>query len=111
MIDGCLEWQRVGLQPPAAVLDATEDYLDGEDSIAQWLSECCRVSIQSFASNEQLFRSWSDWATRTGEAVGTQRRLLSALEGKGYCRARAQGGTRGFSGLYVVSVEGSRAFG
>ncbi|MBI1209284.1 MAG: hypothetical protein GC191_18605 [Azospirillum sp.] len=31
-IEGCLEWQRIGLQPPKAVVDATEKYLSEEDS-------------------------------------------------------------------------------
>jgi putative DNA primase/helicase len=28
-LDGCLEWQRTGLAPPAVVLEATNDYLAG----------------------------------------------------------------------------------
>ena len=31
-IEGCLEWQRHGLQPPKAVLEATADYLDSQDT-------------------------------------------------------------------------------
>ncbi len=31
MIEGCLEWQRDGLNPPEKVLAATSDYLDSED--------------------------------------------------------------------------------
>jgi putative DNA primase/helicase len=30
-IEGCLEWQRIGLAPPKAVTDATESYLENED--------------------------------------------------------------------------------
>jgi putative DNA primase/helicase len=32
MIEGCLEWQRVGLAPPKAVTTATAAYLAGEDA-------------------------------------------------------------------------------
>ncbi|MGO9048942.1 MAG: phage/plasmid primase, P4 family [Xanthobacteraceae bacterium] len=41
MIQGCLDWQKQGLSPPASVSDATAAYLDAEDSIAAWIEECC----------------------------------------------------------------------
>src|SRR4051812_41019570 len=31
-IAGCLEWQRIGLAPPCAVVDATKEYLEAEDA-------------------------------------------------------------------------------
>lgn len=31
-IEGCLQWQRIGLAPPPAVTGATAEYLDSEDS-------------------------------------------------------------------------------
>ena len=34
-IEGCLEWQRIGLAPPPAVLAATESYLADEDAIGR----------------------------------------------------------------------------
>jgi putative DNA primase/helicase len=103
MIDGCLAWQKEGLKPLAAVRDATIEYLDAQDAIGQWINERCKASPRGFASNAELFRSWSDWATKAGEIVGSQRDLTEALEGKGYARNRASGsGTRGFRGLYVV---------
>ncbi len=37
MIDGCVDWQRGGLKPPQAVIDATAAYLDDEDAIAAWI--------------------------------------------------------------------------
>src|SRR6266852_8328892 len=40
-IDGCLAWQREGLNPPAVVRDATDDYLESEDAIGRWLEDRC----------------------------------------------------------------------
>src|SRR4051794_6898252 len=37
LIDGCLAWQRDGLNPPASVNEASEDYLSAEDVLGQWL--------------------------------------------------------------------------
>ena len=33
MVEGCLQWKRIGLSPPQKVIDATEDYLDDEDTL------------------------------------------------------------------------------
>jgi putative DNA primase/helicase len=34
MIDGCMIWQKMGLAPPQAVIDATNKYLESEDAIS-----------------------------------------------------------------------------
>jgi putative DNA primase/helicase len=36
-LQGCLEWQAEGLNPPAAVIEATAEYFDDEDSFGRWL--------------------------------------------------------------------------
>ena len=39
MIDGCLEWQGRGLQPPEAVRSATTAYFEAEDAIGAWIDD------------------------------------------------------------------------
>jgi putative DNA primase/helicase len=41
MIDGCLEWQTHGLDPPMAVREATDTYFENEDSLGEWIMEAC----------------------------------------------------------------------
>lgn len=41
LVRGCLDWQRQGLNPPAKVLAATEDYRRDEDLLALFLDDCC----------------------------------------------------------------------
>ncbi len=43
LVRGCLEWQRQGLNPPAKVLAATEDYRRDEDLLALFVDDCCEV--------------------------------------------------------------------
>jgi putative DNA primase/helicase len=38
MIDGCLEWQKIGLAPPKIVTDATNEYFNDQDTLKQWLA-------------------------------------------------------------------------
>ena len=36
-VDGCLEWQQIGLAPPKTVTDATDEYFDDQDIVKKHL--------------------------------------------------------------------------
>jgi putative DNA primase/helicase len=101
MIDGCRTWQRQGLKPPQIVTEATAAYLESEDAISAWLEECCQRDPNSFASSTNLFVSWSQWATKNGEYAGTTKKLVSAMESKGFQPYRKNSG-RGFNGVRIL---------
>ena len=82
MIEGCLEWERNGLKPPQVVKESTEEYLGAEDSLQQWIDECCDMGPY-FATSKALFTSWSLWCDSSGEFVGTMKRLMAKLESRG----------------------------
>jgi putative DNA primase/helicase len=61
-MDGCLEWQRIGLAPPPIVLDATEAYFAEQDTTQQWLDECTEDGGEfAFTRTTELFASWKTW--------------------------------------------------
>lgn len=80
MIDGCLEYQRVGLAPPAAVVEATAEYFESEDTIGRWLAERCRLGPQFTSTCRWLFLSWQQWSASNGEYTGSQRALTQKLK-------------------------------
>ena len=42
LVRGCLEWQRSGgLNPPPKVRDATSEYRREEDTMAEFVDDCC----------------------------------------------------------------------
>ncbi|RWD62551.1 MAG: hypothetical protein EOS36_14915 [Mesorhizobium sp.] len=100
MVDGCLAWQRHGLNPPRAVLDATAAYLDGEDALAAWIDECCRRNVNAWTQSSELFASWKVWADRQGEFAGSAKRFAQNLEARGFAPLRKTNG-RGFLGLEI----------
>lgn len=79
LIDGCLEWQRIGLAPPTIVADATEEYLASQDSIALWIEDRCIVDATAWTNVTELFVSYSNWAQKAGEHVGSQKQFKEAL--------------------------------
>jgi phage/plasmid-associated DNA primase len=88
MIEGCLIWQPEGLVPPQVVSEATDEYLASEDVINRWLEECCVKDPQAWTATADLYGSWKAWAENNGEFVGSVKRFVHMLEGKGYRQIR-----------------------
>ena len=83
-IEGAVDWHANGLQPPAAVTEATDEYLAGEDLIAVWIDERCYQEPTARTLSSELFASFKDWNEAAGERPGTQRAFSMALENHGY---------------------------
>jgi len=98
-VEGCLKWQRDGLNPPASVVSATEEYFDEEDAIGDFLDEEAQRFDQARVAVADVFQRWQEWATRRGEYVGTSRWLAQQLANRGFGRARLHGGVKGLAGL------------
>jgi putative DNA primase/helicase len=101
-IEGCRHWRALSLAPPPAVAKATDEYLEAEDALGQWLGECCHLNPNRWASRADLFASWRGWAEKAGEYVLPLKRFLQALETRGFVGTRKHGGVRGFAGVEVV---------
>jgi putative DNA primase/helicase len=104
MIEGCLEWQKIGLQPPPIVVAATNAYLAGEDKLSRWIADRCERIQDWQTSSGDLFASWVSWAEENREWVGTQTSFSNALTEAGFEHYRTES-TRGFKGLRVLPVE------
>ena len=103
---GCLEWQRQGLNPPAAVRDATDEYLAEEDAIGNWISERCDVDTNLQQRKSQLYANWKEWADASGEFSGSQKMLTMELEKRGF-KPGSEGGTNQaiFHGIALKKTE------
>jgi len=99
-IEGCLAWQRDGLNPPDIVRSATSDYLAAEDAIGRWIGDRCSLGGGRWTAGASLFADWQQWCDQTGERPGTQKRFTQGLQAKGIQQDRAGAdGTRGFVGI------------
>jgi putative DNA primase/helicase len=105
MIEGCLEWQRVGLSPPEIVRSATANYLEAEDALGAWIELAGSRDANAFETTEALFRSWKNYASRAGEYVGSVRKFSQRLEEReatlGLRKGRNAVGHRGFYGFQL----------
>lgn len=61
LVEGCLMWQREGLNPPPSVLAETSEYQSTEDLIGAWLDDCCEVGPHFQERATDLFDSFAEW--------------------------------------------------
>lgn len=112
MIDGCLEWQAEGLNPPAAVTGATDHYLEAEDSMTQWMLENCDLGGTFEELSSPLFHSWKQWAEKAGEHPGSQKRFSQTIESRGMKPKRQSNtGKSMFIGLKLKDLSSQQNFG
>jgi putative DNA primase/helicase len=102
MVQGCLDWQRYGLEPPEAVRMATEQYLQAEDALASWIDERCEVSPAYWASSHDLFADWTAWAEAAREPVRSRKEFADKLAAHGFEDKRRK--ARGYLGLRLNSA-------
>jgi putative DNA primase/helicase len=100
MIEGCLEWQRDGLNPPEIVTKATANYLESEDKLGRWISDRCE-RVQVWTSSSNLFASWKSWAEENNEYVVGQTQFSTDMEDAGFEYKRRKTGA-GFIGLRLL---------
>ena len=67
-VDGCLLWQKEGLDLPDIVKEATSEYKSEMDVISSFLDACC-VSVGEVQASE-LYRAYRAWAQENGEYEG-----------------------------------------
>src|ERR1700730_7190111 len=108
MIDGCLLWQEEGrLNPPQAVITATDEYLQSEDAIATWIADRCELNASYEDTTAELFKSWKAWAELMRENIGSARAFSNKLVSRPGIRRKDIGHSkaRGFSGIRVIKIE------
>jgi putative DNA primase/helicase len=99
-IEGCLQWQKIGLSPPPIVVAATTEYLKGEDKYGRWIDERCeRVSV--WTSSSELFASWKSWAEENNEYLVSQTKFSNELKEAGFEKEDRRN-ANGFKGLRVL---------
>jgi len=110
MVDGCLEWQRRGLEPPQSVRAATEQYRAESDPVADFLRERCATGAEFTARAGELYIAYQSWALKQGLK---EREQLSAtrfgrLMGQRFPKDSDRDGTF-YQGVALRSGEASNA--
>lgn len=98
-VEGCLAWQRHGLEIPLMVQAATAEYRAEQDVLGPFLEEYCVIDSAAWVSADDLYKGYETWATAAHERFPmTKNALGRALSARGF-RAVKVREVRGREGL------------
>jgi len=103
LVNGCLEWQRWGLKPPASVTEATQEYRNDEDIIGHFLEERCFQAEHSKTKAADLYEAYCEWAKGNGYRAISAKSFGSQI-GKDHGRIKTHGITW-YKGLELSAPE------
>ncbi len=89
-VQGCMEWQREGLRPPAAVLAATDEYRQEMDTLAAFISERCVKGPNLNVQAKPLYDAYKDWCEENGERYENNNTFSRQLTERGYEREKGK---------------------
>ena len=104
-VRGAQRWLEEGLEPPEAVVAATDEYRMEQDVIGEWLHECC---VQGSHLRDQagvLFESFTTWSR---DKHLTQNAFGRKLTERGFIKAKDEVTRRTvWKGLRIVNSDGN----
>jgi P4 family phage/plasmid primase-like protien len=84
MVRGCLEWQRIGLRPPKAVLAAVEAYQDSQDHMTPFVREACHESRGLSCIPSMLYEGYEVWCAENDQEPMSKREFFRGLDERGF---------------------------
>ena len=100
---GALEWQRIGLDPPLQVMQATSEYRRSMDVIGDFLADRVEDAAGIPTPKSRFYQVYEDWCRDNGETPLTQRALSLKLRERGYAEQRLTAGVRAWKDVNVRS--------
>lgn len=101
IVDGAMKFYSndCKLRKPAVVVQATEQYVNSEDTIQQFIDEKCAIGDEYFESAGKLYSEFKLWAKENGAWERNPTLFGRALDSKGFEKGKATGGRRVRKGL------------
>lgn len=82
-VQGCLEWQRIGLVEPQTVIDATRAYREESDVLGEFLADYVVFGPSERCAREDLRKRYEAWCEEAGHRPVGARKLGQRLREKG----------------------------
>jgi putative DNA primase/helicase len=104
-VAGCTAWQRDGLEPPQAVIDATDRYRVDSDLLSQFIEERCVTGPHAQAAGSALYATYRAWCGDNGLTYPLSQKALSKqLSEKGLERTENRQHQRIWTGIGLLDA-------
>lgn len=104
-VQGCLDWQREGLNPPAAILDAVKEYREESDTLGRFIEEHCELRKLAQIKTTDFFKRYQEYAEAAGERWMPSKDLPHEMQRRGYEHKRGAQGIRLYIGVEMRASE------
>jgi putative DNA primase/helicase len=84
MINGCLSWQKIGLNPPKIVQETTKEYFSDQDTFLDCIEESCERGNNFQTTGEKLFSFWCNYAAKRHLRQGTDKTFKEQMTKYGF---------------------------
>lgn len=84
IVRGAVEWQRVGLRPPAKVTEATAAYRAAQDDLGAWIEQRCIREDGAEEAFKALYDSYTAWAAAGRLEAANSREFGQSLTERGF---------------------------
>jgi len=107
-VKGCLDWQKNGLQIPAAVTRATEEYRAEMNPLSEFMTDYCQLDPTDpnfWESTSSIRSAYGEWREKNGAAYLSDKKLASSLRELGCEPEQRQllgEKTRGWKGVSLL---------
>ncbi|MGG0848817.1 DNA primase family protein [Peribacillus simplex] len=68
-LEGCMEWQRQGLNPPPEIIEAVKQYEAEQDIIGQFIADHCHIDFNNedmWEAPSRLYEDYKSWCAEGG---------------------------------------------
>ncbi|MEU6267670.1 phage/plasmid primase, P4 family [Saccharopolyspora shandongensis] len=70
LIEQCVRWHNEGLKAPQSIVDATDEFVDSQNSVTLFAEDCCNLQGDSARPHQvkasDLYSAYRDWCRRMG---------------------------------------------
>ena len=104
LIEGCLEWRRIGTAEPDSIRLATNMYRQDEDAFGRFVETRCVLDKKAFASTYEITKAFGEFAGEEHEM--SHKEVAKRLRALG-CKPKSNGSMRGWIGIEIRHLDGS----
>ncbi|AIC95407.1 phage/plasmid primase, P4 family [Shouchella lehensis] len=101
-VEGCLLWQREGLEHPPSIKKATQAYREDMDIMGPFIAEKCIVAEKAQAEAKELYKEYQDFCYSNGEFELKNRAFYRLLESRGFKKKKGAKNKTFFEGLVLA---------
>ena len=91
-LEGCLRWQKEGLEIPEEIRTATADYRDEMDTLSEFLETCCVYGNEYSIHNKTLKMAHDSWCELYKEKPMSHIEFSRKIQSKGFDKQKTKSG-------------------